>query len=73
MRLGWENAVPKENARSIGGTSSGLYAEFEIKPGETVGLQVGISYLRLEKARRNLSVQRAVSFEQIRAAATQIW
>ncbi|MES3020449.1 MAG: GH92 family glycosyl hydrolase [Pseudomonadota bacterium] len=70
---GWQQGVVKSDVKAVQGLQSGLYAEFDLSAPGTVGMQVGVSYLSVENARRNLGVTQAKSFEQVRADAVRAW
>jgi predicted alpha-1,2-mannosidase len=70
---GWQAGQPVPSAHAVQGLGAGLYAEFDVKAGDSVGLQVGVSYLSLENARRNLALTRSKAFEQVRAEAGRLW
>ena len=70
---GWQNDLQMAGTNFVNGTQSGLYAEFDVKAGESVGLQVGISYLSLENARKNLARTHGKTFDQVRTEAEATW
>ena len=70
---GWQGQQILPGATSVTGTVSGLYAEFNLPAGQSLGLQVGVSYLSVEKARQNLAETQAQSFEQVRTRAASVW
>ncbi len=70
---GWEQETFTPGASEVSGLQAGLFAEFDLAAGETVGLQVGVSYLSLENARKNLAVTKAKSFDEVRADAVASW
>jgi predicted alpha-1,2-mannosidase len=70
---GWQGKDILKNAKYVSGTKTGLFAEFNLPNGGTVGLQIGVSYMSLENARKNLAVTRGNSFEKNKLAAENIW
>ncbi len=70
---GWQGNDILKNAKNVSGTKTGLFAEFNLPKGGTVGLQIGISYRSLENARKNLAVTQGKSFEKNKLAAESIW
>jgi predicted alpha-1,2-mannosidase len=60
--------------RQVGGTGSGIMADFTPGKGESIGLRLGMSYISIEQARQNL--EREIpdwNFDQARAAARKAW
>jgi len=56
------------------GQHLGFYAEFPTKPGETVLLKAGISYVSIDGARANLNAEiPGWDFDGVRAQAHQTW
>ena len=70
---GWQGKEILPAATNITGTVAGLYAEFALPAGQSLGLQVGVSYLSVEKARENLAETQEQSFDQVRTRAASIW
>lgn len=58
----------------MAGENLGVYFTFDTHEGESVEVQVGISYVSIENARENLDKEQGnQSFDQIRDAAETIW
>jgi len=70
---GWQGTEVLKNVKNVSGTKTGLFAEFNFPNGGTVGLQIGISYMSLENARKNLAVTQGKSFEANKSMAETIW
>lgn len=65
----------KNYAREIMGDDIGFYFSLgEVEPGTEVELKVGISYVSIENARRNLNAEVGNrTFEEVRTAAHDMW
>ena len=52
----WEGDTPKEGPgrQPTGAPATGAYAGFDLKPGESVHVRIGTSFVSVEEARRNL-------------------
>jgi predicted alpha-1,2-mannosidase len=69
-----ENIVPggKETGGTEG-TEAGVYAEFRVRAKEPIGLRVGISFSRLENARKHLAQTERQNFDSVRRKAQDEW
>lgn len=70
---GWQGNNILESVKNVSGSKTGLFAEFYMPNGGTVGLQIGVSYMSIENARKNLAVTKGKSFEKNKLAAENIW
>lgn len=60
--------------KGLAGDDVGAYFTFNIKDGEQVEVQMGVSFVSIENARLNLDVeQKGKSFDQIRKEANRKW
>ena len=60
--------------REIAGNEIGAYFSFNTDENEAVSVKVGVSYVNIANARRNLDVEQPeFDFDQTKSAAEQIW
>lgn len=60
--------------REMAGDSIGVYFNYETVEGESIEVQVGVSYVSIANARLNLDVeQRGFNFERVRTEADENW
>lgn len=60
--------------RDIAGDDIGAYFTYDVTAGETVEVQIGVSFVSAENARLNLDAeQKGFQFDKIRADARQAW
>ncbi len=61
-------------ARELSGDDVGYYFTFDLEEGEQVEVQMGVSFVSIENARRNLDhEQPQFDFDGVRAAARKAW
>jgi predicted alpha-1,2-mannosidase len=69
----WNGETVNPDSKEVKGKKCGVYVEFKATDGNTVGLRVGISYVGLENARKNLTQTDGRTFDQVKAAGQQKW
>lgn len=66
--------IYKNYYRELAGDAIGAWYTFNVGDGESIEVQVGVSYVSIENARQNLSVEQAdFNFEGTAQAARQMW
>jgi predicted alpha-1,2-mannosidase len=69
-----QNAKILPSARKMEGRHLGFYTEFPTRAGEQILMKVGLSFVSVEGARKNLQAEiPGGDFDQIRAKARQLW
>ena len=69
----WKDSVFQANTKAVEGSKCGLIAGFNLIHGGVVGMQVGVSYLNLDKAKENLGQTQGKSFATVRHEAEATW
>jgi predicted alpha-1,2-mannosidase len=61
--------------RELSGNDIGYWWTYnDLKPGEQIEVRIGVSFVSIENARKNLDAEQgSLSFDQIHAAATEKW
>ncbi len=66
--------VYKRYHRDIAGDDIGAWFTYDVDEGETIEVQMGVSFVSIENARENLDAeQKGFNFEKVRAEAEQEW
>ncbi len=66
--------VAGRDRRQSGGAGVGFAANFQPRPGERIGVRVGMSYISTDQARRNLEQEiSGWKFEDAKARARAVW
>jgi len=63
-------------SRELSGDDIGYWFHFDnLKPGEEVKVQMGVSFVSIENARENLNKEQDINFrfDQVQQAATELW
>lgn len=69
-----KQAKPITGKKALEGNHLGFFSDFETKKGEVVTLQVGISFVDMEGAAKNLNTEIAdKTFDEVKEEATELW
>jgi predicted alpha-1,2-mannosidase len=72
--IGAGDRIGGRNGLGVGGTTITLVADQMTKPGEQIEVRVGISYISVEQAHKNLDEEISKqSFEQVKAKTRAVW
>lgn len=69
----WDHEGVYPGRRSADGAVAGAAVDFDVDPGESVELRVGVSYIDLEQARQNRAGVDERSFDEVAEAAWDAW
>lgn len=70
----FRDSISFPGSRQISGPGAGYYVEFPTQAGETVEMQVGLSYTSVEGAKLNLDKEtNGRDFDQVKAEARDVW
>ena len=71
---GWEDGKLTDSQEAIGGKDAGAFVKFETEDSKPVLMKVGISYVSIEGARKNLDAELpAWDFDQVVADSKEDW
>ncbi len=68
------NEIHKDGVKETKGVDNGLYLTFDMKEGEILEIQTGVSYTSIENARLNIGAEsKGKTFDVVRADAKKMW
>jgi predicted alpha-1,2-mannosidase len=79
VEAAWDSTAGKRKlytryGRDIAGDDIGAYFSYQVVEGETIEVQIGVSFVSTANARENLeSEQQGFRFDEVRAAASERW
>ena len=69
----WKDEMVQPGTKETGGTVCGVFAEFQTRANDPIGLRVGISFSSGENARKHLAQTNRQSFATVRRKAQNTW